>query len=150
MHIFRQVFLHLLHTFVHGVGNLDMIGARLRNHYDTHHRHTVHLHITFDVCRAKFGAAYVAEPDDTVAVFFQDEVIEFLCRMHQAERANRQFDGISFDTARRKFHILIVYRILYVDRSDTVTGHLNGVEPQTHGITFLSPNAYAAYIGNGL
>ena len=58
----------------------------------------------------KFGAAYVAEPDDTVAVLFQDEVIELLCRMHQAERADGEFDGISFDTARGKFHIFMVYR----------------------------------------
>ena len=99
MYVFRQVFLHIFHSLVHGIGYLDVVGARLRNHYDAYHRHAVHLHIAFDVRRTEFGAAYVAEPDNTVAVLFQDEIIEFLCRMHQSECADSQFDGVSLDAA---------------------------------------------------
>ena len=150
MYVFRQVFLHILHSLVHGIGYLDVIGARLWNHYDAYHRHAVHLHIAFDVRRTEFGAAYVAEPDNTVAVLFQDEIIEFLCCMHQPECADSQFDGVSLDAARGEFHILIVYRILYVDGGNAVTGHLDRVEPQAHGITFFSPNAYTAHIGDCL
>ena len=67
---FRQVFLHIFHSLVHGIGYLDVVGTRLRNYYDTYHRHAVHLHIAFDVRRTEFGTAYVAEPDNTVAVLF--------------------------------------------------------------------------------
>ena len=34
MYVFRQVFLHVLHSLVHGIGYLDVVGARLRNYYD--------------------------------------------------------------------------------------------------------------------
>ena len=48
----------------------DVVGARLRNHNDTYHGYTVHLHVAFDVRRTKFGTSDVAETDDTVAIFF--------------------------------------------------------------------------------
>ena len=106
-----------------------MVGARLRDYYDTHHGHSVHFHIAFDVRRTKFGAADVAEPDNAVAVFLQDEIVEFFCCVHQSEGTDGELNGVSFDTARRKFHVFIVHRILYVDGGNTVTGHLDRVEP---------------------
>ena len=150
MYVLRQVFLHFLHTLVYGIGNLNVVGTRLRDYYNTHHRDAVHLHITFDVCRTKFGAAYVTESDNTVAVLFQNEVVELFCRMHQSERADGELNGISFDTTRWKFHIFAVYSVLYVDRGNAITGHFDRVEPQAHGVTFLSPDTYATYIGDCL
>ena len=83
-------------------------------------------------------------------VFFYDQVIEFLCRVHQSHGADGQLDGVSFNTARGEFDVFVVYRILYVDGGDAVTGHLDRVEPQAHGVAFFSPNAYAAHIGDCL
>ena len=125
--VFGQVFLHLFHAVVYGIGYFYVVGARLRNDYDTHHRHTVHLHITLDVGRTQFGTSYVAETDDTVAILFQDKVVELFCRMHQPQCADGEFGGISFDTAGGKFHIFLVYGILHIHGGDAVTGHLDGV-----------------------
>ena len=150
MHVFRQVFLHFFHAVVHGIGNLDVVGARLRNDYDTYHRHTVHLHVTLDVGRTQFGTADVAESDNTVVVFLEDKVVELFGGVHQSEGTDGQLGGVSFDTTRGEFHVFFVYSVLYVYRSDTVTGHLDGVQPKAHGVTFLTPDAYAADVGDGL
>ena len=39
--------------------------------------------------------------------------------------------------ARGEFHVFIVYRILYVDGGNAVTGHLDRVEPQAVSYTHL-------------
>ena len=70
--------------------------------------------------------------------------------MHQPECTDGKLNGISFDTSGRKFHVFLVYRILNIDRSDAITGHLDRIEPKAHGITLLSPNTYTTDIGDCL
>ena len=106
-----------------------MIGTRLWDYDDTYHRYSVHLHIAFDIGRPQFGAAYVTETDNTVVLFFDDQVIEFFCGVHQPQGTDGELCRISFDTARRKFDIFFVYCILYVDRGDPITRHLDRIEP---------------------
>ena len=60
-HVIRQVLLHLLHTFVYGICNINVVGTRLRDNYHTDHGHTVHLHVAFDVGRSQLGITDVAE-----------------------------------------------------------------------------------------
>ena len=150
MHVFRQVLFHLLHTLVYRIRNLNMVSSRLWNNNDTYHRNTVHFHITLDVGRSQFGTSDITETDNTVILFFDNQIIEFICGMHQSQCTDSQLGGISFDTTGRKFHILIVYGVFNVDRSDSVAGHFNRVEPETHGVTLFSPDRYTTYIGNGL
>ena len=60
-YVIRQVLLHLLHTFVYGICNINVVGTRLRDDYHTDHGHTVHLHVAFDVGRPQLGIPDVAE-----------------------------------------------------------------------------------------
>ena len=84
MHIFRQVFLHLFHTLIYSVRNLNMVGSRLWNNYDTYHRHTVHFHVTFDVGRPQFGTSDVTETHDAVVLFLDNQVVKLVCSVHQS------------------------------------------------------------------
>ena len=84
MYIFRQVFFHLLHTLVYSIRNLNVVGSRLWNDYDTHHRNAVHLHITLDISRPQFSTSDITESYNTVILFFDNQVIEFICGMHQS------------------------------------------------------------------
>ena len=84
MYIFRQVLLHLLHTLIYSICNFDMIGSRLRDDYHTHHRHTVHLHIALDIGRTQFGTPDITETYDTVVRFLDNQIVEFICGVHQS------------------------------------------------------------------
>ena len=150
MYIVRQVLFHLLHAFIYGIGDIDMIGTRLRHDDYADHRHTVHLHVTFDVGCSKFGPTDVAETDNLVPFVFHNQIVEHLGRVHQSHGTDVQFYGISFYATRWQFDIFIVHCIFDVHRRDTVAGHFDGVEPQTHGIFFLSPNGNTTYVGNRL
>ena len=149
-HIVGKVFFHLLHTFVHGIGYLDMVGSGLRDDHHAHHRHTVHLHVTLYVGSTQFGIPDIAQADDLSAYFLNYDIVELVGGMHLSHGAQGQFYGISFDASRRKFHVLVVHRILHVNWSHTIARHLYGVEPQAHGIAFLAPYRHAAHIGYGL
>ena len=150
MYVFRKVFLHLFHTLIHCVCNVNVVGSRLGNDNDSYHRYTVHFHIALDIGGSKFGPADVAEADDLISIMLDDQIVEHFGRTHQSHGTDVQFYGISFYATRRQFNIFIVHCIFYVHRRDTVAGHFDGVEPQTHGIFFLSPNGNTTYVGNRL
>ena len=99
LHILGEVFLHHLHTLIHCLGNVDVVGTRLRNHYHTHHGHTIHLHVALDVAGAELGTTDIAEADDVSVLLLDDEVIELLGGVHQAERTDREFYGVTLDTS---------------------------------------------------
>ena len=82
MHIVRQVLFHLLHAFIHGVGDVDAVGTRLRHDDYADHWHAIHLHITFDVGSSKFCPADVAETDNLVSLVFHNQIVEHLGRVH--------------------------------------------------------------------
>ena len=149
-HIIGKVFFHLLHTFVHGIGYLDMIGSGLRDDHHAHHRHTVHLHVTLYVGSTQFGIPDIAQSDDLSTYLLNYDIVELVGGMHLSHGAQGQFYGISFDASRRKFYVLVVHRILYVNWSHTIARHLYGVEPQAHRIAFFTPYRHAAHIGYGL
>ena len=146
MNIFGKVFLHLLHAVIYGVGYFNVVGTRLRNYYDTYHGHTVHLHITFDVGWSQFGTSNVAEADNTVTVFLQDKIVELFGCMHQTQRTDGELGSVSFDTSGRELYVFVVHRILYIQRSDSIAGHLDRVQPKPHGIALFSPDTYTTYI----
>ena len=70
--------------------------------------------------------------------------------MHQSQCTDRQVDRISFDTTGGQLHVFRIYRVFHVQRSDPVTRHLDRVEPQAHGVTFLSPDIHTTHIGDCL
>ena len=135
---------------MHGIGNIYMVGSRLRNDNDTHHRHTVHLHIALDVAWRQFGTTDVAEPYHSTAVFLDNEVVELLRGVHLSHGTDTEFGGIALDGSRRQLHILTVEGILHVHRRDAITRHLHRVEPQTHAISLLTPYHNARNVLNGL
>ena len=146
MNIFGKVFLHLLHAVIYGVGYFNVVGTRLWNYYDTYHGHTVHLHITFDVGWSQFGTSNVAEADNTVTVFLQDKIVELFGCMHQTQRTDGELGSVSFDTSGRELYVFVVHRILYIQGSDSIAGHLDGVQPKPHGIALFSPDTDTTYI----
>ena len=97
-----------------------MVGTWLRNNNYTYHRHAVHLHVTFDVGGSQFGTADIAEADDAVGIFLDDEVVELFGCMHQTQGADGKLGRIPFDTARRELDVFLVDGILYIDGGDTV------------------------------
>ena len=121
-----------------------------RDDDDSDHRDAVHLHVAFLVCRTKFGASDVTQSDDLVVFFSQDKVIEFLHGVHESHGTDGKFDGISLDTAGWEFHVFSVERFFHVGRCDAVSGHLHRVEPKSHGVTFLTPDAHTTYFRDGL
>ena len=127
-----------------------MVGTRLRDDNDTNHWHTVHLHVALQVTCFEFCTADVAETDDTVVVFLDNQVVEFIGSMHQTERTDTQFHGITFDTTRRQFHVFFIHGILHVHRCDAIPCHLDRVQPETHGVLLFPPYFYTTYIGDGL
>ena len=149
-HVLRQVFLHALHAVVDGIGYLDVVGSRLGDDYHAHHGHAVHLHVALQVGGAQLGPPDVAEADDAVTVRLEDKVVELLGRVHQAQGADGQFGGVSFDASRGQLHVLLVDGVLHVDGRDAVARHLGGVEPEAHGVFLLAPDADAAHVGDGL
>ena len=70
--------------------------------------------------------------------------------MHQSQCTDGEFHRITFDTTGWKFHIFFIYRILNVDGRNTVTWHLDRIEPKTHGITFFTPDTNTADVWNSL
>ena len=149
-HVVREVLLHALHACVHGIGDLDVVGARLGDHDDAHHRNAVHFHVAARVLRTQFGASHVAHADDAVGVFAHHQVVELPRGVHQSHRADRQLRGVALDAARRQFDVLAVEGRLDVGRGDAVAGHLRGVEPQAHRVAFLAPDLHAAHVADGL
>ena len=135
---------------MHGIGNVDVVGTGLRHHNHTDHRHTVHFHVAFQVARTEFGASDVAQSDGTVAGRLHNQVVEFLGTVHLSHGADTQFHGVTFNATRRQFHVLAVECLLHVHRRNAITGHFNGVEPQSHTVTLFAPNLHAAHLGNGL
>ena len=98
LHVFREVLLHLLHAFIYRIGYLYMVGTRLGDYNDSHHGYTIHLHVAFDVGRAQFGSSDITETDDAVVLFFDDQVVELFCSVHQSQSTDGKFCCISFDT----------------------------------------------------
>ena len=150
LHIFGQVFLHLLHPFVHRVGYVDVVRAGLWHNHHADHGHTVHLHVAFDVGGTELRASDIAETDYPVAVAFDDKVVKHLCGIHQTHCPDVQFYGVALDASRRQFHVLVVNSVLHVHRRDAISRHLDGVEPKPHGVFLLTPYAHAAHVGYGL
>ena len=150
MHILGEVFFHRLHAGIYGISYLDVVGSGLWNNNYAYHRHTVHLHVAADIGCAQFGTSDIAETDDAVVHFFDDEVVEFIGRSHQAQRSDGKFSGVPFNASRGELYVFTVYSALYVHRRDAIARHLNGVEPQTHRVAFFSPDGDAAYIGDCL
>ena len=127
-----------------------MVGARLGDHDDAHHRNAVHLHVAARVLRAQFGASHVAHADDAVGILAHHQVVELLRGVHQAHRADRQLGGVAFDTTRGQFDVLAVEGVFDVGRGDAVAGHLRRVEPQAHRVAFFTPDLHAAHVADGL
>ena len=127
-----------------------MVGTRLGNDHDAHHRHAVHLHVALDVGGSQFGTSDVAEADDAVGVFLDDEVVELFGCVHQAQGADGQFGSVAFDAARGELDVLAVDGILDIDGRDAVARHFGRVEPQAHGVFLFTPDADAAHVGDGL
>ena len=75
-----------------------MVGTRLGDYNDSHHGNTIHLHVAFDVGRAQFGSSDITETDDAVVLFFDDQVVELFCSVHQSQSTDGKFCCISFDT----------------------------------------------------
>ena len=99
MHVFGQILAHLLHSFVHGIGNVDVVGSRLWHHCHSHHGHPVHLHVALDVARCEFSAADVAEADDAAVLLLDDKVVELLGGVHLSHGADGKLCGVTFDGA---------------------------------------------------
>ena len=127
-----------------------MVGARLRNHYDTHHGHTVHLHVALEVGGAEFGYADVPDAHDVAVLLLYYYVVELLRGVHLPHGAERKLHAVALDTSRRKLHILACNGILDVYGCDTICSHLHWVEPYTHGVAFLAPYLHAAHVGDCL
>ena len=143
-HVVRQVFLHRLHALVNRIGDVDVVGSRLGDHHDAHHRDAVHLHVAARILGAQFGASHVAQADDAVGGFAYDQVVELLRGVHQPHRADRQLGGVAFDAARGKLYVFAVEGVLDVHGRNAVSGHLGRVEPQAHRVAFLTPYLHAA------
>ena len=75
-----------------------MISPRLGDDNYTNHGDSVHFHVTFDVRRTQFGATNITETNNLILILSDNEVVELFCRMHQTQRTDRQFYGVSFDT----------------------------------------------------
>ena len=127
-----------------------MVCSRLRDDYDTHHRHAVHLHVTLQVGSTQFGIADIAQTDNLAVHFLDDYVVEFFGGVHLSHGTQGKFHGISFDATRWKFHVLVVHGVFDVHGGDAVACHAYRVQPETHGVTFFSPDGYTTYIRDGL
>ena len=148
--ILRQVFLQLLDTLVRLVGNLDLVSTRLRDDDIDNHRLAILTHHASQILRTDLGAPDVLKTDDVIAIPFDNQIIKFRCRMHQPKRTDRQIDRITFYAAGRKLYVFRIYRVLHIQRGDTVAGHFDRVQPQAHGVTLLSPDIHATHVRNGL
>ena len=76
-----------------------MVGTGLRNHYHTHHGHAVHLHVALDVAGTELGTTDITEAHDATVLLLDDEVVELIGRMHQAERTDGELHGVTLDTS---------------------------------------------------
>ena len=83
-------------------------------------------------------------------ILLNDQVVKLLGGVHKSHRTDGKLGGITLDTTRRKLHILSVERTLDVNRCNSVTRHLLGVEPYTHRVTLLTPNLYGTNVADGL
>ena len=99
---------------MHSIGNVDVVGAGLRDDHHTHHGHSIHLHVALDVACREFRTAHIAEADDTSVLFFDDQIVELLCGVHLAHRAYRHLGGISFDGAGWEFYVLSVECVFHI------------------------------------
>ena len=59
-------------------------------------------------------------------VFLQDKIVELFGCMHQTQRTDGELGSVSFDTSGRELYVFVVHRILYIQRSDSIAGHLDG------------------------
>ena len=121
-----------------------MVGSRLGDHHDAHHRDAVHLHVAARILGTQFGASHIAQADDAVGGFAYDQVVELLRGVHQPHRADRQLGGVAFDAARGKLYVFAVEGVLDVHGRNAISGHLGRVEPQAHRVAFLTPYLHAA------
>ncbi|MPN58295.1 hypothetical protein SDC9_205998 [bioreactor metagenome] len=78
--------MHLLHADPHFVGNIDLVGARLRNNHATHHWHPVSLEDILPIGCIQFGISYIAEAYDPEIILYQNEIVEFFGCLHQSHR----------------------------------------------------------------
>ena len=77
-----------------------MVGTWLGDDYYTNHWYTVHLHVTLQIACFQFCTADITESDDTIVVFLDDKVIEFISCVHEAKGTDTEFHGVSFDATR--------------------------------------------------
>ena len=91
----------MLHAFVDGICNFNVVGSRLGNDNNTYHGHAVHFHVTLYIGCSQFGITDIAEADYLSVDFLNDYVVEFLGRVHLSHGAQGQFHGITFNAAGR-------------------------------------------------
>ena len=121
-----------------------MVGTGLGCNCHTHHGDAVHLHVTLYVTRAELGLAYVAESDYLGAVMLYDQVVELLGGVHLAKGTDLKLGGVTLDGTGWELHVLAV------QGGDAVTGHLDGVKPQTHAVTLFTPYHHGTHVLDGL
>ncbi len=108
--------------------------------------------------RAEFHARDVAQPHDRAAggIGAHDDVGEFLRVGQPAGRVDLHLERRARgrrrlpDLAGRDLHVLLVDRVLDVERGQAEVGELVRVEPDAHGIAALAENLHVADAGQAL
>ena len=99
LHVIRQVLLHHLHAFVHGIRYVYVVGSWLWYDNYAYHWYAVHLHVTLDVAGREFCTTYVAESDNASLGLLDDKVVELLRGRHLSHGAYAQFTCVALDGA---------------------------------------------------
>ena len=63
---------------------VNMVCTRLWNYYHADHGYAVHLHVALDVGWPQLGTSDVTETYNSVVLLLDNQVIEFICRVHQS------------------------------------------------------------------
>ena len=116
------------------VGNVNLVGARLRNHRQAHHGHAVHLEDGLVVFGVELGVADVGEAHQRRGVLADNQVVEVRHRAQAAHGAQGELGVLALHRAAGQLHVFAGQGGLHVHGAHAQGRELHGVHPQAHGV----------------
>src|SRR5690554_2450818 len=104
----------------------------------------------FEIFSLKRSSTHIFKADNSFALSENNNVIELFFGSQVTHSLYGQLGILTRNFPGREFYVLSIESLMYICHGNTIRSQPYRVNPQTHGIAFLSPNLHTTHPGNSL